>query len=83
MIRTIECLDSKTAAFAGHCIDNHNLLSLVSMLLNGIDEEACIKWGIGDEQWQDAIIVGMKQCRKSDQDLNAVRTFVGSPTSSA
>lgn len=54
-------LHGNVADYAQFCICNYSLDTLVQYAKNGIDHEACRKWGISGEEWQDAIFAVLKE----------------------
>ena len=65
MIRRFDELQGNVAQFARYCIEHLTVSELVSSAQNGIDYEACSRWDINSEEWQDAIFAALDASREN------------------
>ena len=63
MVRRIENLKDNAARFAQHCVKQGSISAMVASAQNGIDYNACERWGLTGEEWQDAIFAALEEFR--------------------
>lgn len=65
MVFLIEHLNGNVAKFAKFCVENYSIEELIHSSSKGIDHAACTRWGITEEEWQNAIFSVLKELRHS------------------